>query len=237
MSTLLVLGSKPEPVLPPLSAIDALACANGAGYSAARHGLPTPRYTVMSAILATTASGRHTLEALRGLSTDTLVFLPRPPKGGSLPKRLWRSLREFPARPWFLRRLLRRVNYQYLEFIVQQSHGRLVEDCCGHDPALLAQVQQKQPSTGVMTLLIGMAGGEYDEFILSGFSFELTHAYGNNPEIHQRGTQISRHADTDIAVLRAISARSGRLYTTETRVHEATGIPLSAVSASGVSAA
>ena len=40
MTTLLVLGSKPDPVLPPREAFDAVACANASGHSARRYGLP-----------------------------------------------------------------------------------------------------------------------------------------------------------------------------------------------------
>jgi hypothetical protein len=51
MTTLLILGSKADPALPPRAAWDELACANASGFSAARHGLPTPAYTVMTAVL------------------------------------------------------------------------------------------------------------------------------------------------------------------------------------------
>ena len=45
MNTLLILGSKPEPELPPVASYNAVACANGSGYSAARYGLLDPVYT------------------------------------------------------------------------------------------------------------------------------------------------------------------------------------------------
>ena len=83
MATLLILGSKPDPVLPPSDAFDALACANASGRSAARHGLPTPLFTVISAILTSgkQAPNRLALEALAGLHTGTLYFYPRPARG------------------------------------------------------------------------------------------------------------------------------------------------------------
>jgi hypothetical protein len=55
MTTLLVLGSKPEPILPESAAYNEVACANASGRSACRHGLPIPRFTVVSAIVT---SGR-----------------------------------------------------------------------------------------------------------------------------------------------------------------------------------
>ena len=238
MATLLILGSKPDPVLPPLGAIDAVACANGSGFSAACHGLPTPGFTVMSAILAVTASGQQTLEALRGLETDTLYFLPRPARGGGVRKRVARAVQDLRARPLALKARLRRAEYRYRRFVVRKplENRLLLDHFCGHDAEVMARTRAKHPSTGVMTLLIGMSSGDYDHFVLSGFSFELTHAYGDNPEIDQRGTLASRHADTDIAVLRAVVARCGRLYTTEPRVHEAAGVPLLPVTAGAVSA-
>ena len=70
MKTLLILGSKPEPVLPPPGSYQAVACANGSGHSAAARGLPRPVFTVMTPLIACDIdSGRQTLEALRGLTT------------------------------------------------------------------------------------------------------------------------------------------------------------------------
>ena len=50
-SSLLVLGAKPDPILPPPGAFEAVACANASGYSAARLGLPRPAFTVMTSLL------------------------------------------------------------------------------------------------------------------------------------------------------------------------------------------
>ena len=76
MSTLLVLGSKPDPALPPGDSYDAVACANASGYSAARHGLPVPAITAMSVILTSgIGSGKQSLKALHGLQTDTLYLV------------------------------------------------------------------------------------------------------------------------------------------------------------------
>src|SRR3954466_728917 len=67
--TILVLGSKPRPALPPPSCYAALACANASGFSALGHGLPEPRLTVVSAVLGSGKdSDRHSLQAMRGLS-------------------------------------------------------------------------------------------------------------------------------------------------------------------------
>jgi hypothetical protein len=86
-------------------------------------------------------------------------------------------------------------------------------------------VAEKKPSTGVITLMIGMSLGSYDRFIMSGFSFELTHAYADNPEIHQRGTTLSRHTPTDLQVLRRLVEVHGSIFTTEPSVNAQAGIP------------
>jgi hypothetical protein len=68
--------------VPPRSSFDDLACANASGRSAARLGLPAPRYTVMSAILTSGRSPANDLAlgALQELRTEILHFYPRPPR-------------------------------------------------------------------------------------------------------------------------------------------------------------
>ena len=109
--TILVLGSKPEPVLPPPGSFAALACANASGFSARAHGLPQAVFTVVSAVLGSgKASDRHSLAAMAGLEAGRLYFLPRP-----LPAASWRRLR-FRLRNWrlqapWVRHLLRRHGF------------------------------------------------------------------------------------------------------------------------------
>ena len=105
MATLLILGSKPEPALPPRAAYQALACANASGFSAARHGLPTPAYTVMTAVLTSgKAEDNHSLKVLRGLETRTLYFLPRPEPRGRPARRLLTHLKQWRLKPFHMRR-------------------------------------------------------------------------------------------------------------------------------------
>ncbi|MDG2306267.1 MAG: hypothetical protein P8R42_16770 [Candidatus Binatia bacterium] len=226
--TLLVLGSKPDPVLPEPQSYDAVACANGSGFSAAKHGLPSPAFTVMSAILGSVDSGKQSVAALQGLRTERLYFSPRPEKSRGGVRQLIRTIKTYDMQPFYLKRMLRRASYSYGDFVVRphDDYLRMVRNLCLGDADVLAQVERKQPSTGVMTLVIGAAEEGFDRFVLSGFSFELTHAYGTNPEIAERGTQASGHANTDVAVLRHLSATLGSVYTTEPIVEEKTGVPL-----------
>jgi len=229
MTTLLILGSKADPALPPRAAYDEVACANASGFSAARHGLPSPAYTVMTAVLT---SGKveddHSLQALRGLVTRDLYFLPRPaPRGGAL-KRLTTHLKQWRLKPFHMQGQLRRLGYRYERFVVRSSahYHELIRALCDHDPEIAALMAAKQPSTGMFTLAIGLDLRRYERFILAGFDFGLSHAYGDNPLIRTRGTTLSKHADTDIAIVRHLAARHGNILTTEPTVHERAGVPL-----------
>jgi len=229
VSTLLILGSKPEPVLPPAGAFDALACANASGNTAARLGLPRPRYTVMSAILT---SGRKpanllALEALRGLGTDILYLYPRHrPTQTALPGWLL-YLKHYRTKAWHVRRTLKALDYRWREF---RDPGiehclRLMRSLCVEDPTVVGLMTQKQPSTGMLALALGIAEGGFSRYVLAGFSFEITHAYAQNPLIAERGS-ASRHAATDIAMLQCLSRKLGTIFTTEPIVHERAGVPL-----------
>jgi hypothetical protein len=101
----------------------------------------------------------------------------------------------------------------------------MVSRLCGDDPALREQIARKHPSTGVFAVALGLADGAFERVVVAGMSFELTHAYGDNPEIAARGTAASKHADTDVLVLRRLAA-GGRLFTSEPVVAARAGVPL-----------
>lgn len=229
MNTLLVLGSKPNPALPLRSSYDDVACANASGFSAAKHHLPIPAYTVLSAILTSgIPSGKQSLGALAGLETDTLYFFPRPTSRHRGVKRVVQFPKTMRMTALYLRWKLRTLPYRYNHFIDfgWDYYRNLVARLCDQDSRVMEQVARKQPSTGVVALMIGFERQSYDRFILSGFSFELTHAYAKNPEIQDRGTHSSKHTDTDIAVIRYLSEKYGNVFTTENVVGERSGIPM-----------
>jgi len=230
MTTLLVLGSKPEPVLPATSIVDEVACANASGASAAKHGLPQPSLTVMSAILTSgkKAPNRLALEALKGLRTGTLYFYPRPrPKGGAL-RRIVGHLRNWRTGPVYFRWKLRRLGFRFDRFEARTLDGyhKLIEDLTDHDEGIARMIADKQPSSGIMALIVGIEKGCYSRYVMSGFSFEITHAYAQNPLIAELGTTKSKHADTDIAVLHYLSQKYRNIYTTEPTVNARAGVPL-----------
>ncbi|MEB2346819.1 MAG: hypothetical protein OZ948_19035 [Deltaproteobacteria bacterium] len=227
MATLLVLGSKPDPALPARSAIDAVACANASGRSAADLGLPVPVLTAISAILTSgQPSARHSLRALGGLRTGTLHLLPRHDRGGSPVRRLWRRARQIRMEPAWARLRLRAAGYRWERFETRPlaAYHALVSELCGDDPAVREQIARKHPSTGVFAVALGLADGRFDRVVVAGISFELTHAYGVNPEIAERGTAVSKHGETDVLVLGRL-ARRHALFTTEAVVAERAGVP------------
>ena len=226
--TILVLGSKPTPSLPPPGSFAALACANASGFSARANCLPPPLFTVVSAVLGSgNASDRHSLAAMRGLVAGRLYFLPRP-----LPQAGWRRLR-FRLRNWrlqapWVRHLLHRHGFVFdgLEQRPAKAYDGLLIQLADNDSEVAALIQAKRPSTGLVALALGLTEAGFAHAILAGFDFSLSHAYGHNPLIDQRGSASSKHADTDIAILRAIQSHRRCLWTSEPTVHARTGIPL-----------
>ncbi len=235
MGTLLILGSKPDPTLPPRTGFDDLACANASGHSAAKHGLPDPVYTVVTSLLASgIGSGRQSLQAMAGLKTGRVYFLKRRSRRMHPVKKIIYYAENIhkksflKMKPFYLERTLRALPYEFETFrpLDESYYDGLARRFCRDDPEILSQIEKKRPSTGVIALLLGLADHDYDRYVISGFSFELTHAYGRNPEIEDRGTESSAHADTDILILRHLGRTLGTVYTTEAVVHEQTGLPL-----------
>jgi hypothetical protein len=227
--TLLVLGSKPDPVLPPADSFDAVACANASGFSAKRHGLADPVYTVMTGVLTSgKASDEHSLRAVRGLRTGTLYHLPRPKTERLHGMRAAvQTFKQWRMQPWNMRRRLRALDFRYDQFVARRAsdYHAMIVGLCGSERSVAKLLEQKQASTGVVTLAIGIAESGFERFVVSGFDFTLTHAYGQNPLIEQRRDAASKHADTDVTIMRKLHEYMPSLFTTEPTVHAKTGVP------------
>lgn len=228
MATLLLLGSKPDPLLPPAGAFDALACANASGRSASAHRLADPVFTVISAIVTSGKKPANDLAVanLAGLRTGTLYFLPRPIAGSTLLRRALFPLRMWRCQPWYFRHRLRAAGYHWDRFVNPGYRWYLdrIGALTDQDPEVVAAVARKQPSTGAFALAVALALDRWDKVVVAGFNFELTHAYAENPAIAELGTARSKHADTDVLVMGRLAAKHGRVVTTEPAVAEATGI-------------
>jgi hypothetical protein len=230
VATLLVLGSKPAPVLPPRAAIDAVACANASGFSARALGLPDPVFTVVTAVLTSgKPSDEHSLRRLAGLATGRLYHVRRPKADGGGP--LARLIAAFKMRKMSvgeLRRRLRALDYRYEELVSRPArfYHDLVLELCAGDPEVAAAIARKQPSTGLLAVALGLGEGRWSRVVMAGFDFTLTHAYGDNPLIAERGSAATAHAPTDLAILRRLATLRSDLWTSEPVVHERTGLPL-----------
>jgi hypothetical protein len=230
VATLLVLGSKPAPVLPPRAAIDAVACANASGFSARALGLPDPVFTVVTAVLTSgKPSDEHSLRRLAGLATGRLYHVRRPKADGGGP--LARLIAAFKMRKMSvgeLRRRLRALDYRYEELVSRPArfYHDLVLELCAGDPEVAAAIARKQPSTGLLAVALGLGEGRWSRVVMAGFDFTLTHAYSDNPLIAERGSAASAHAPTDLAILRRLATLRSDLWTSEPVVHERTGLPL-----------
>ncbi|MAC20758.1 MAG: hypothetical protein CMJ23_13990 [Phycisphaerae bacterium] len=234
MRTLLILGSKPEPALPPPESYTEVACANASGRSAEAHHLPRPVFTAMTPIMATNIeAGRQSLAALTGLSTGTVYFLRERDEGKRGFARLLHRIKTSRKKPFhrmqpsYLKRKLRSISYTHDKMIAigPEEYDTLVERLCDRNPDVLSQLNRKRPSTGVIALALAIDRKRYDRYILSGFSFELTHSYAINPVIEKRGTPASSHADTDVMVIRHLARKAGNIFTTEKAVHERADVP------------
>jgi hypothetical protein len=226
---LLVLGAKPEPTLPPPGSFDAVACANASGRSAADLGLPSPVFTVLTALLTDgSAAGRMRLASLAGLATGTVHFYPQRLKGRTGVERSLFRLRTWRTTSFMLRRALSAVGFHY-EHFAERSTGayrRLILDLCRDDPEVAAELERKQASSGTLAVAIALAEPGVAQVIVSGFSFQLTQAVGIDPNIARRGTTASKHTVTDALVLRVLARHHPALVTTEAIVHEAAAVPL-----------
>lgn len=234
MATLLVLGSKPAPSLPPRAMIDAVACANASGHSARALGLPDPELTVVTAVLTSgKGSDEHSLRRLQGLRTRRLYHIRRPKadRGGWL-SRLVAAVRMRRMSVAELRRRLRALDYRYDELVSRPAgaYHELIRGLCGHDPTVARLIEEKQASTGLVAVAVAIEERRWERIVMAGFDFTLVHAYGTNPLIAERGSALSKHAETDVAILRRLARLRGDLWTSEPVVHERTGLPLVAAS-------
>ena len=228
MRRILVLGSKPDPSLPSDRTFDAVFCANASPFSAAQLDLPAPDLTVMTALLTDgSKAGQKRIEALSGLHTNRLLYYPRPDKSRSMFDRGWRAIKHWRMTPWMLKHALKQVDFTFQEFVYQpvEHYQDLIVRLCHNGEEIQAQLQSKAASSGLVAIALALAEPNVEEVIVSGFSFELTQAFGIDPNIDLRKTATSKHRDTDVTILSEF-VRHHPIRTSELGVNQATKMPL-----------
>jgi hypothetical protein len=141
---------------------------------------------------------------------------------------VWHDLKFVKTKPFYFRRKLKSLKYELDYFVAEPLEFYIdrIKTLCDYDVDFVDLVKRKLPSTGMVAIALGVGERGYERVIVSGFSFEITHAYATNPLIDLRGSTGSKHADTDVAFLRYLSNKYGSIYTTEKVVSERCGIPL-----------
>ena len=169
----------------------------------AAHGLLPPLFTVVSAVLGSgNGSDRHSLAAMRGWRRDGSTSCRGPCPAGL-------AAADAPAAPLaaagalgapsaaaagcVFERVRQRPTAAYDGLLLRTGRRAIAE--------IARLMAHKRPSTGLVALALGLAEAGFAHAILAGFDFTLSHAYGHNPLIDQRGDALSKHADTDIAIL------------------------------------
>ena len=198
----LIVGSAPNAVAPDPAGVDAIICINGSPWVARRLGLPQPDITVVAgyATRSNNEVQRATIAALRGLSTDELLFVEAGMSGqDGLPE-------------------LDKVGFAYRHFrsITIDERAAIIEAVCGEP--LGRGHRDDRISNGVFAIALAIWCGA-DEVALAGFSLAGGHAY--IPNVTQR-----QHMRGDRRFLSRIGHFGCRVSTTSSDLSTAFGIAL-----------
>lgn len=197
-----VLGSAPQPHVPS-GAFDVM-CVNSSGYAARDLGLPEPAITVLAGFKLIYPNREEDRQALRGLRTKTLLLVDYL----------------LPLSPAETAQLLADLDFRYERLETVDFHGRarVIESATGL-PLASDAAPELRVSNGIFATCHALQLGA-PAVIVSGFSLTLNgHFYS------QRG-RPRRHIGPDTTALQALRERGWPLYTTETDIADATGIPL-----------
>lgn len=227
MSTLLLLGSKPNPVIPSKGSYDAVACANASGYSAKNYDLKSPVFTVIAAssLMSSNESAKKARKNLRGLSTNQVFIYPSKQEFNFLRllRKLYRanlksSYLEIKRHKLFTYLILKTLGYKFkhYSYMSRQKYQSLF------DIAPL-KLNEYNPSTGIVALMIGVKQFKFDTIIISGFSFETNHIYDEKVDVIP---VYNRHFEFDSLTIKSLYSKGVKIITTEKTVSEICDIPL-----------
>jgi len=168
----LIIGSAPGAVAPDLAGIDTVICVNGSPWVARRLGIERPDITVVAgfATLGDNKVRRATTAALRGLSTDEVLFV----EAGMNMQRGRHALDEAG------------FAYRHFTSITVHERAAIIEAVCG-EPLGLGK-RDERISNGIFAVVLAIWGSASD-VVLAGFSIAGGHAYipGETLRHHLRG--------------------------------------------------
>lgn len=212
--SVLVLGSAPEPQIPPRDEFTRVVCVNGSPFVAHQNGL-APDVTVFGGYNIRNranpqALAPHKLKNLAGLSTGALVYCDV----GSGSRE---AKREFARR-----------NVGYTEFasIGRRSRADMVNEVFGGK--LTDEDGEGKVSNGGFAIALALWAGA-SSLILSGFSLEDGHSSlpsegEHNDEQVPQATR--RHLDADRLLFTTLAEKCARASTTSERLSAQTGLIL-----------
>jgi hypothetical protein len=125
---------------------------------------------------------------------------------------------------------LKRVAFRYGEFVYHDAefYTKLALTLASSDDTLIRQMQAKSPSTGMISLLIGLADGRFDRFVMAGFSLERTQAFAAGSDQLLDGKGPSPHARTDLLLLHRLKESHANIITTEPLLAKLASLPIMA---------
>jgi len=196
----LIIGSAPGAAAPDLVGIDTVICVNGSPWIARRLGIERPDITVVAgfATLGNNEVRRATTAALRGLSTDELLFV------------------EAGMNVQHGRQVLDEVGfaYRHLTSISVDERAAIIDAVCG--VPLGVGKRDDRISHGIFAAVLAIWGGATD-VVLAGFSMAGGHAY-------IPGETVRHHINGDRKFLSLTGGLGCRVSTTASELSTMFGI-------------
>ncbi len=211
-NTLLILGGKPKPSIPPYKEYNDVACANASVYSASKYNIGVPVFTVLSSYFTAGDDGmsRKGMSKIEGLKSKKVFFLTVRNTEKSILKKMAKRIYMYKNSELYARYNLWRHNFDYDVFRSRSRKWyREVINKCGE---IDIKPSDKGPSSGIISLAIGVESEKYDRYILSGFSFEHKKEYGGEEKYNP-------HKSYDVRFIKNISCYE-KVLTTEEKVNE-----------------
>ena len=198
----LVLGSAPDPKVPPPGRFDVLICINGSPWIAQKWGLKTPDLTVVAGYSTLTNKDVRvaTQGIWSGLTTRELLFI------------------EAGATAQDGRQLLDACGFRYGAFrsmtIIERA--AIIGQLCGVELGL--GPRDERISNGMFATVLSI-WADASEVILTGFSLSGGHSYMTDATPRE-------HLEGDIAFLKLVHNLGCRVVTTVDEFHRDYGLPL-----------